>query len=577
MLARRGDLLGKVALEALASRDGDEGPLLLIAPTVSPARPPSSCCARSTAASAKGSSSACCSPPARPGCEGRSTICARWSGGAMRSCWLGNVPDERLDTVTELVRAARRRAAELGRRVAREARRAARDRRRPERRSGGSGAATTPSQQADALRLDEPLEREVEALARAIAGDKPVLVVGERGSGRLSRLRAVGARLAPDGWMTFEAGAAEVNAGMSYVGELEGRVRYLVETLDDKPVLWIVPEFETLLGAGRLPRQPARAARPAAGGDGRPAPAHRRRDRSGRRTSGSCGRGRRCGTRSTSCAWSRWTSRGRSRSPIARRREPSARCCARRWRSAATSSATTRCPARCSRCWRRCAGAAGTTRPLELADVLATISERSGLPLSLLDDRERLDVDALRSFFSRRVIGQPEAVECVVERIALLKAGLADPTRPQAVLLFVGPTGTGKTEIAKSLAEYLFGSRRPDDPDRPVGVSEPRQRAPDARRRRRLRRRRVAGEPDPARAVLGRAARRVREGRPGRVGPVPAGVRRRAAERSPRRGRGLPPRRDHHDLEPGREDPDRIGHRVLARDRASRPAASRRP
>ena len=46
----------------------------------------------------------------------------------------------------------------------------------------------------------------------------------------------------------------------------------------------------------------------------------------------------------------------------------------------------------------------------------------------------------------------------MVERVALLKAGLTDPTRPQAVLLFVGPTGTGKTEIAKALAEHLFGS-----------------------------------------------------------------------------------------------------------------------
>ncbi|HEY1404177.1 MAG TPA: AAA family ATPase, partial [Pyrinomonadaceae bacterium] len=53
---------------------------------------------------------------------------------------------------------------------------------------------------------------------------------------------------------------------------------------------------------------------------------------------------------------------------------------------------------------------------------------------------------------------QPEAVECLVERVAMVKAGLTDPTRPQGVFLFVGPTGTGKTEIAKTLAEFLFGS-----------------------------------------------------------------------------------------------------------------------
>ena len=139
-------------------------------------------------------------------------------------------------------------------------------------------------------------------------------------------------------------------------------------------------------------------------------------------------------------------------------RHRSRACCARRSRSAATSSATPRCRARCSRCWRRPAGGGRGDDPLTLADVLATITERSGLPASLLDERERLDVDGLRAFFTSRVIGQPEAVECMVERVALIKAGLTDPTRPQAVLLFVGPTGTGKTEIAKALAEYLFGS-----------------------------------------------------------------------------------------------------------------------
>src|SRR5690606_20271553 len=64
----------------------------------------------------------------------------------------------------------------------------------------------------------------------------------------------------------------------------------------------------------------------------------------------------------------------------------------------------------------------------------------------------------IREFFAARVIGQPEAVAAVVDRIAMLKAGLTDPARPTAVFLFAGPTGTGKTELAKTLAAYLFGS-----------------------------------------------------------------------------------------------------------------------
>jgi ATP-dependent Clp protease ATP-binding subunit ClpC len=73
------------------------------------------------------------------------------------------------------------------------------------------------------------------------------------------------------------------------------------------------------------------------------------------------------------------------------------------------------------------------------------------------------------------VLGQPEAVECLVERVAMIKAGLTDPTRPQGVFLFVGPTGTGKTEIAKTLAEFLFGS-----PERMIRLDMSEFQTPDA-------------------------------------------------------------------------------------------------
>jgi ATP-dependent Clp protease ATP-binding subunit ClpC len=65
---------------------------------------------------------------------------------------------------------------------------------------------------------------------------------------------------------------------------------------------------------------------------------------------------------------------------------------------------------------------------------------------------------SVRDFLSAHVIGQDEAVEAMVERIAMLKAGLNDPDKPIGVCLFAGPTGTGKTELAKVVTEYLFGS-----------------------------------------------------------------------------------------------------------------------
>ena len=76
----------------------------------------------------------------------------------------------------------------------------------------------------------------------------------------------------------------------------------------------------------------------------------------------------------------------------------------------------------------------------------------------MLDPNEPLELDRGARVLHQRVLGQPEAVDAIVERIAMAKAGVTDPTRPLGVFLFVGPTGTGKTEIAKALAEFMFGS-----------------------------------------------------------------------------------------------------------------------
>ncbi len=96
-------------------------------------------------------------------------------------------------------------------------------------------------------------------------------------------------------------------------------------------------------------------------------------------------------------------------------------------------------------------------RSVGLRDVLDSLSKSSGIPADLLDDSIPLKQDELKAFFEKRIIGQPEAIEAVADLVTLIKAGLTDPQKPFAVLLFIGPTGVGKTELARALAEFIFG------------------------------------------------------------------------------------------------------------------------
>jgi ATP-dependent Clp protease ATP-binding subunit ClpA len=96
---------------------------------------------------------------------------------------------------------------------------------------------------------------------------------------------------------------------------------------------------------------------------------------------------------------------------------------------------------------------------LSTSAVTQYFSAETGLPLFLLDDAVPLDLAATLTWFRERVIGQPEAVELIVNLLATVKARLTRAGKPIASLMFIGPTGVGKTEMAKSLAEFLFRDR----------------------------------------------------------------------------------------------------------------------
>jgi len=90
------------------------------------------------------------------------------------------------------------------------------------------------------------------------------------------------------------------------------------------------------------------------------------------------------------------------------------------------------------------------------SDISEVISKWTGIPLSKLMQSERERLLKLPEQLHERVIGQDEAVDSVTESIQRSRAGLADPSRPIASFMFLGPTGVGKTELAKALAEQLF-------------------------------------------------------------------------------------------------------------------------
>ena len=89
-------------------------------------------------------------------------------------------------------------------------------------------------------------------------------------------------------------------------------------------------------------------------------------------------------------------------------------------------------------------------------EIARIISRWTGIPVTKLNESERSKVLHLDAEIHKRLIGQEEAVEKVCEAILRSKAGIKDPTKPIGSFLFLGPTGVGKTELAKSLAQNLF-------------------------------------------------------------------------------------------------------------------------
>ena len=91
-------------------------------------------------------------------------------------------------------------------------------------------------------------------------------------------------------------------------------------------------------------------------------------------------------------------------------------------------------------------------------DIAEVVSMWTGIPLTQLRDSETERLLHMEEELHRRIVGQDEAISAVAKAVRRARAGLKDPRRPIGSFIFLGPTGVGKTELAKSLAEFMFGS-----------------------------------------------------------------------------------------------------------------------
>jgi ATP-dependent Clp protease ATP-binding subunit ClpB len=105
-------------------------------------------------------------------------------------------------------------------------------------------------------------------------------------------------------------------------------------------------------------------------------------------------------------------------------------------------------------------GARYLREEVDTEDIAAVVAKWTGIPVSRMMESERERLTRLEQELGRRVVGQPEALAAVANAVRRARAGLQDESRPTGSFIFLGPTGVGKTETARALAEFLFDDER---------------------------------------------------------------------------------------------------------------------
>ncbi|HEU0007951.1 MAG TPA: AAA family ATPase [Terriglobia bacterium] len=320
---------------------------------------------------------------------------------------------------------------------------------------------------------NEALLTQVASVQSALVKDRrrSVLLVGESGVGKSTIVRALATRLHERGWMIFEAGHTELVAGKAFIGEVEERFKKLVHHLGGKrKILWYIPDFHAISWAGRHQHSSTSGldyflpyieqGEIAVLGETQPL-AYEKLIQSKPRcqTALEVYRIHALSEEMTLEVARKWVLHCTRPDGPELASEKTLR---EAWDLTQQFLSEKSAPGNLLQFLKltreRLALNSVADQAITTNELILTLTQLTGLPASVLDDRQSLDLSGLKGFFEKRILGQPEAIDCLVDRVAMIKAGVGDPTRPQGVFLFVGPTGTGKTEIAKALSEYLFGS-----------------------------------------------------------------------------------------------------------------------
>jgi len=301
--------------------------------------------------------------------------------------------------------------------------------------------------------------------------NRSVLLVGEMGVGRSTLIKVFSDYIIEKKWTLFEAGTTDIIAGQIYIGELEERIQKMIEHLEKgKKVIWVIPNIHELAFAGthRYSKSSVLDMILPFIDDGKILVIGKTHPKAYEQLLTNLPQMRSCfetinikplddtNTNRIAVEWEKYLSDIDENFLLPERTLKESFNLAKQfldnWETPGSLMHLLKQSYRLMLIQNK------ESHEISTDYIFTTLSQLTGLPRSILDDQKGLEIDDLKKLFAEKVKGQPEAIDCLVERVSMIKAGLTDPTKPFGVFLFAGPTGTGKTEIAKALAEFLFGS-----------------------------------------------------------------------------------------------------------------------